>query len=205
MNEHTLRGPASLAPRGPVPRVLCRLLVNGQVREVAVRPYDVLLDTIREDLRLTGTTRGCDMGTCGCCTVHLDGVPTLSCLTLTLTAEGRNVRTIEDVAPPGTELHPVQRAFHEKGGSQCGYCTPGFVMTAVALLEEHPDPTDADIRRAISGNMCRCTGYLKIIEAVKTAAAELRGEPVPRFRADGGVPSPTGAHDRPADRPGLAK
>jgi len=205
MSEHSLRGPASLAPREPVPRVLCRLRVNGHLKEVAVRPYDVLLDTLREDLGLTGTTRGCDMGTCGCCTVHLDGVPTLSCLTLTLSAEGKEIRTIEDVAPAGTDLHPVQRAFHEKGGSQCGYCTPGFIMTTVALLEESPDPTDSDIRRAISGNMCRCTGYLKIVEAVKTAAAELRGEDVPRFRPDGGVPSPTGAYDRPEDKTGMGK
>jgi carbon-monoxide dehydrogenase small subunit len=205
MSELNPRGPASLAPRAPVAKVVCRLRVNGHVREVAVRPYDVLLDTLREDLGLTGTTRGCDMGTCGCCTVHLDGVPTLSCLTLTLTAEGREIRTIEDIAPLGTELHPVQRAFHEKGGSQCGYCTPGFIMTTVALLEDHPDPGDAEIRRAISGNMCRCTGYLKIVEAVKTAAAELRGEEVPRFRPDGGVPAPAGAHDRPADRTGLGK
>jgi carbon-monoxide dehydrogenase small subunit len=205
MSEHILRGPASLAPRAPVSKVLCRLRINGHLREVAVRPYDVLLDTLREELGLTGTTRGCDMGTCGCCTVHVDGVPTLSCLTLTLSAEGRDVRTIEDIAPLGTELHAVQRAFHEKGGSQCGYCTPGFIMTAVALLEENPDPSDADIRRAISGNMCRCTGYLKIVEAVKTAAAELRGEDVPRFRTDGGVPSPAGAHDRPEDKTGLTK
>ncbi|HMB69490.1 MAG TPA: (2Fe-2S)-binding protein [bacterium] len=205
MSEHILRGPASLAPREPVSKVLCRLRVNGQVREVAVRPYDVLLDTLREDLRLTGTTRGCDMGTCGCCTVHQDGVATLSCLTLTLSAEGKDIRTVEDVAPMGAELHAVQRAFHEKGGSQCGYCTPGFIMTTVALLEENPDPSDAEIRRAISGNMCRCTGYLKIVEAVKTAAAELRGEDVPRFRTDGGIPSPTGAHDRPEDKTGLTK
>jgi carbon-monoxide dehydrogenase small subunit len=205
MSELNPRGPASLAPRAPVAKVVCRLRVNGHVREVAVRPYDVLLDTLREDLGLTGTTRGCDMGTCGCCTVHLDGVPTLSCLTLTLTAEGREIRTIEDIAPLGTELHPVQRAFHEKGGSQCGYCTPGFIMTTAALLEDSPDPTDAEIRRAISGNMCRCTGYLKIVESVKTAAAELRGESVPRFRPDGGLPSPAGAHDRPADKTGLGK
>jgi carbon-monoxide dehydrogenase small subunit len=198
MAEHPLkrleRGPAA-GPDRPG-RVLCRLEVNDQVRDVAVRPYDVLLDTIREDLGLTGTTRGCDMGTCGCCTVHLDGVPTLSCLTLTLLAEGRRIRTIEDVAPLGMDLHPVQRAFHQKGGSQCGYCTPGFIMTSVALVERNPHPTDAEIRRAISGNMCRCTGYLKIIEAVKTAAAEMRGEVVAQGRSE--VPEPIGPHDRPA-------
>jgi carbon-monoxide dehydrogenase small subunit len=115
------------------------------------------------------------MGTCGCCTVHLDGVPTLSCLTLTVLAEGREIRTIEDVAPLGTALHPVQRAFHEQGGSQCGFCTPGFVMTTTALLEKNAHPTDDEIRRAISGNMCRCTGYLKILEAVRVAAREMAG------------------------------
>ena len=154
-------------------KVLVRLSVNGRRREVAVRPSDVLLDTIREDLGLTGTTRGCDMGTCGCCTVHLDGVPVLSCLVLTVLAEDRDIRTVESVAPEGTDLHPVQKAFHEEGGSQCGFCTPGFVMTATALLEENPRPTDDEIRRAVSGNMCRCTGYVKILEAVRVAADEL--------------------------------
>jgi carbon-monoxide dehydrogenase small subunit len=192
------------SPAREVPgRILCRLHVNGHVREVAVRPYDVLLDTLRHELGLTGTTRGCDMGTCGCCTVHVDGVPTLSCLTLTLLAEGKGIRTVEDVAPAGTDLHAVQRAFHEKGGSQCGYCTPGFIMTVVALLERNPDPSDAEIRRAISGNMCRCTGYLKILEAVQTAAAELRGERPAAALAET-VSSPRGPYDRPASdrRPG---
>jgi len=171
-----LKGPTKPSGGTEVPeRALIRLNVNGRSREVAVRPYDVLLDTLREELALTGTTRGCDMGTCGCCTVHVDGVATLSCLTLSLLAEGKKIRTIEDIAPRGTDLHPVQRAFWEKGGSQCGFCTPGFVMTAVALLETHPHPTDEEIRRAISGNMCRCTGYLKIVESVKTAAAEMAG------------------------------
>lgn len=198
MTRHPLNGPATLPEKEAPPRVLCRLRVNGHTKEVAVRPYDVLLDTLRNDLGLTGTTRGCDMGTCGCCTVHVDGVPTLSCLTLTLLAEGKEIRTIENIAPLGTDVHPVQRAFYEKGGSQCGFCTPGFIMTAVALLEESPDATDAEIRRAISGNMCRCTGYLKIVEAVKSAAAELRGEPVEAFSPHGDVAAPAGAHDRPA-------
>ncbi len=176
--------PESRSLRGPTPppaaverpaKVLVRLSVNGRDREVAVRPYDVLLDTIRDELGLTGTTRGCDMGTCGCCTVHLDGVPVLACLTLTMLAEGREIRTIEDVAPQGPDLHPVQKAFHEQGGSQCGFCTPGFVMTATALIEENRQPSDEEIRRAISGNMCRCTGYLKIIEAVRTAADAMAG------------------------------
>ena len=186
MSTFPLKGPKPPPERRSTPgKVLVRLKVNGHEREVAARPYDVLLDTLREDLHLTGTTRGCDMGTCGCCTVHLDGVPTLSCLTMTLLAEGKEIRTIENVAPYGTELHPVQKAFHQKGGSQCGFCTPGFVMTSVALLEKNPDPTDAEIRRAISGNMCRCTGYLKILEAVKAAGAELRGEAASDARTNG--------------------
>jgi carbon-monoxide dehydrogenase small subunit len=194
-----LRGPfpAPDARNRPAKRI-ARLLVNGAPREVAVRPYDVLLDTLRDELGLTGTTRGCDMGTCGCCTVLLDGVPVLSCLTLTLLAEGKEIRTIESVAPAGTDLHPVQRAFAERGGSQCGFCTPGFIMTSVALLEEHPDPTDDEIRRAISGNMCRCTGYNKIVESVRVAAARLRGEEVAPVAEDSQLSVPTGPYDKPA-------
>jgi len=169
--------------------------VNGQEHEVAVRPYDVLLDTLRRELGLTGTTRGCDMGTCGCCTVHVDGVPTLSCLTLALLAEGKDIRTIESVAP-GPELHPVQRAFMTEGGSQCGFCTPGFIMTATALLARDPDPSDDEIRRAISGNMCRCTGYNKIVQSVRVAAAEMRGERAPAA-APAGPWAPEGPHDKP--------
>ena len=164
--------------------IVVRLRVNGRAHELAVRPSDVLLDTLRDGLGLTGTTRGCDMGTCGCCTVHVDGTAQLSCLTLTGLADGKTIRTIEDVAPAGAELHPVQQAFHECGGSQCGFCTPGFIMTVVAMLGRNPDPSDAEIRRGISGNMCRCTGYLKIIEAVKTAAARMRGKAPARSNGD---------------------
>lgn len=152
---------------------IAKINVNGTVREVAVRPQDVLLDTLREELNLTGTRRGCDMGTCGCCTVLIDGRPRLSCLTLTLETEGARIGTIEGLPDRG-ELHPVQRAYHDSGGSQCGFCTPGFIMSTVALLEQNPDPTDSEIRAALSGNLCRCTGYIKIFEAVRTAAAELR-------------------------------
>lgn len=190
-----LHGPRPLPKPAPRPKRLVTLTVNGVTHEVAVRPYDVLLDTIRNDLDLTGTTRGCDMGTCGCCTVRIDGVPTLSCLTLTLLADGKDIRTIENVAPMGTQLHPVQRAFAEQGGSQCGFCTPGFIMTVTALLERNPDPDDDTIRRAISGNMCRCTGYGKILQAVKTAAAQLRGELTPEEPR--GIPAPTGPYDKP--------
>jgi aerobic-type carbon monoxide dehydrogenase small subunit (CoxS/CutS family) len=135
-----------------------------------VRPYDVLLDVLREELNLTGTKRGCDMGTCGCCTVHLDGRPRLSCLTLALDCVDKSITTVEGLRPD-SRLDPVQQFFAETGGSQCGFCTPGFIMTARALLDANPDPDDAEIREAISGNVCRCTGYVKIIEAIRRAAA----------------------------------
>jgi carbon-monoxide dehydrogenase small subunit len=161
------------APADRVERVMTTLTVNGAEHRIAVRPYDVLLDVLREQLDLTGTRRGCDMGTCGCCTVLIDGRAVLSCLTLALEAEGSDIRTIEGVAAR-EGLHPVQEAFVQTGGSQCGFCTPGFIMTAVGLLEKNPDPTEDEIREAISGNMCRCTGYLAIIEAIRMAGARLR-------------------------------
>ncbi|MCI4363641.1 MAG: (2Fe-2S)-binding protein [Thermoplasmata archaeon] len=142
-----------------------RTRVNGTALERTVPDERILLDLLREDLRLTGTKRGCDLGTCGCCTVLLDGRPTLSCLTLARSAEGREVTTIEGVTP-AEGLHPVQRAFVERGATQCGFCTPGFILTSVALLRDHPHPSREEVARAISGNLCRCTGYTKIIEAV---------------------------------------
>ena len=129
----------------------------------------MLLDLLREQLNLTGTKRGCDLGTCGCCTVLLDGRPTLSCLTLAPLVDGREVTTIEGLSPPNG-LSPVQRAFVEHGATQCGFCTPGFVVTATALLRDVPHPTREQIERAISGNLCRCTGYTKIVEAIAAAA-----------------------------------
>ncbi|MDZ7265965.1 MAG: (2Fe-2S)-binding protein [candidate division KSB1 bacterium] len=150
-------------------RELITLRVNGSTHELAVRPYDVLLDVLRENLNLTGTKRGCDMGTCGCCTVHLDGEPRLACLTLAMEAVGREVRTIEGLKDKGL-LHPLQRAFAEYGGSQCGFCTPGFIMTAAALLAVNPHPTREEIKEAISGNLCRCTGYVKIVDAIAAVA-----------------------------------
>jgi len=155
------------------PKLLLRLRVNGAAHAVAARPADTLLWVLRETLNLTGTKNGCDMGTCGCCTVLVDGKPVLSCLTLAAEVEGREIETIEGLRE-GETLHPVQTAFAECGGSQCGFCTPGFVMTSVALLREKPKPRREEICEAISGNMCRCTGYVKIVEAVEQAAGELR-------------------------------
>ncbi len=152
---------------------LVTLRVNGSTYEVAIRPYDVLLDVIRENLNLVGTKRGCDMGTCGCCTVHIDGRARLSCLTMALEAVGREVTTIEGLKCNGL-LHPLQRAFSEHGGSQCGFCTQGFIMTAKAFLDAHPHPTRDEIEEAISGNMCRCTGYIKIVDAIAAVAGGQR-------------------------------
>jgi carbon-monoxide dehydrogenase small subunit len=156
-----------------VKKTLVTLRVNGSVRQVAIRPSDTLALALRDGCGLTGTKIGCDMGTCGCCTVHVDGRPTLACLTLALEAEGREITTIEGlVGEKG--LHPVQEAFQTCGGSQCGYCTPGFVMTSVALLAENPAPSREEIKEAISGNLCRCTGFVKIVDAVERAAERMR-------------------------------
>jgi len=148
------------------------LNVNGSVIETAVQDHDVLLDVVRENLNLTGTKRGCDMGTCGCCNVLVDGRPKLSCLTLVLECAGKEITTIEGLKSP--LIHPLQHAFAEAGGSQCGFCTQGFIITAKALLDEKPHPTRCEIEEAISGNMCRCTGYIKIIDAIESAAKRLR-------------------------------
>jgi len=148
---------------------LIELRVNGEGRDVVVKPQVTLLEALRERLGLTGTKRGCDMGQCGACTVLLDGQPIRSCLTLAVDAQGREITTIEGLAQNG-ELHPLQRAFHEHGAIQCGFCTPGMILTARALLDENPTPTTEEVKQAISGNLCRCTGYVKIIEAVTVAA-----------------------------------
>ena len=146
-----------------------RFRVNGHPAESHCPDERILLDLLREEMNLTGTKRGCDLGTCGCCTVLVDGVPTLSCLTLARRVEGQEVTTIEGLSPPGG-LSPVQRAFVEHGATQCGFCTPGFVVTASALLRETPRPSHEQIVEAVSGNLCRCTGYRKIVEAIATAS-----------------------------------
>lgn len=149
------------------------LTVNGEPVDVLVDPAKTLLEVLREDLGLTGTKHGCELGECGACAVLVNGDPVLSCLSLAVESTGAQVTTIEGVAEGGT-LHPLQDAFADHGGSQCGYCTPGIILTAKALLDKHPNPTRDDIREALSGNLCRCTGYLQILDAVEAAAAELR-------------------------------
>ena len=151
----------------------CGLTVNGEPTEALVLSYKTLLEALREDFGLTGTKHGCELGECGACTVLLDGEPVLSCLVLALECEGRAVQTIEGLAR-GPELHPLQAAFTDFGGSQCGYCTPGVIMTAKALLEKNPNPTRQQIKEATAGNLCRCTGYLKIFEAIELAAERMR-------------------------------
>ncbi len=157
------------------PNFLLHLSVNGEAAEASVAPYKTLLEVLREDLDLTGTKHGCELGECGACAVLIDGEPQLSCLVLALECEGRAVQTIEGLAR-GPELHPLQAAFTDFGGSQCGYCTPGVIMTAKALLDRNPNPTKDEIREATAGNLCRCTGYNQIVEAVEEAASQLRKE-----------------------------
>ena len=147
--------------------------VNGEAREAAVEPRLLLVHFIRENLNMTGTHIGCDTTHCGACTVLLDGRPVKSCTIFAVQANGREVRTVEGLASGGA-LHPIQEAFTEEHGLQCGYCTPGMMMTGVAFLESNPDPSETEIRRAISGNLCRCTGYVNIIKAYQSAAAKLR-------------------------------
>ena len=151
-----------------------RLRVNGEETEVSCAPYKTLLEVLREELSLTGTKHGCELGECGACTVLIDGEPVLSCLKLAVECEGRAIETIEGLAR-GNALHPLQAAFADHGGSQCGYCTPGVIMTAKALLDQEPNPSRERIREATAGNLCRCTGYQQIVEAIEGAAAELRG------------------------------
>ncbi|HEX6737132.1 MAG TPA: (2Fe-2S)-binding protein [Vicinamibacteria bacterium] len=155
-----------------------QLRVNGEDRECLAPVHHTLLEVLREELGLTGTKHGCELGECGTCTVLLDGQPVLSCLVLPVECQERAVTTVEGLARGGS-LHPLQQAFVELGAAQCGYCTPGFLLTAEALLQANPRPTRAEIAEALAGNLCRCTGYLKIFEAVELAAARMRGESAP--------------------------
>jgi carbon-monoxide dehydrogenase small subunit len=153
---------------------IIQLTVNGEKYEVVAAPNQTLLEILREDLYLTGAKEGCGEGACGTCTVLLDGKPVRSCLTLAVEVQGREVTTIEGLAPMGG-LHPVQKAFVEYGAIQCGFCSPGMILATKALLDENPSPTEQEARRAISGNVCRCTGYAKIVEAMLKAAGMVQG------------------------------
>ncbi len=154
---------------------LVRVTINGEARELAVAPYRSLLDVLRNEAGLTGTKKGCDVGDCGACTVLLDGDPVNACLVLGVEVKGRRITTIEGLQPAPDRLHPLQENFIKYGGAQCGFCTPGVIMMAKALLDENPDPTEAEIRFGLAGNICRCTGYTKIVEAIQATARELGG------------------------------
>src|ERR671939_1186272 len=160
------------------------LTVNGKQQGGEVEPRLLLVHYLRDKLGLTGTHVGCDTTNCGACTVHLDGEAVKSCTVFAVQADGCEVTTIEGIAPPDGGLHPMQKAFHEMHGLQCGFCTPGMIMTAIDLLKENPHPTDDEVREGIEGNLCRCTGYENIVRAVQQAAREMHGS---------AAPEPTGA------------
>ncbi len=154
---------------------LIQLRVNGRTHELAVEPSKLLLDVLREDLRLTGSKRGCDDSSCGACTVQLDGIPMLACTLLAASCQEQEITTVEGVSERGS-LAAIQKAYGDWGGAQCGYCTPGFIMTVKYLLANNPRPTEAEIKQALSGNLCRCTGYNQMYEAIKSAIeAEQKG------------------------------
>jgi carbon-monoxide dehydrogenase small subunit len=156
-----------------MPGEIAAFTVNGNRYEVIIEPHMLLIDVLRDKLGFTGTKYACGAGDCGACTVLIDGEPSFSCLTLAIMAKGKSILTIEGLAD-GTELHPIQQAFVDKGAVQCGFCTPGMVLSAKALLDENPDPTRDEIKSALAGNLCRCTGYVKIIDAVEAAAGAMR-------------------------------
>lgn len=149
-----------------------QLNVNGEIYDVSVKPNETLLDVIRDRLELTGTKKGCDTGQCGSCTVLLEGKPTNSCLVLAVEAHGKDILTVEGLAKNG-QFDPLQEAFVQEGAVQCGYCTPGMLLSAKALLDENPNPTEEKVKEAIAGNLCRCTGYVKIVKAILTAAQRI--------------------------------
>jgi carbon-monoxide dehydrogenase small subunit len=159
-------------------KMLARFSVNGEPHEIAIEPHWLLIEILRDRLGFTGTKHSCGVGNCGACTVLVDDVPVLACMTLALAVRGKNITTIEGLNGDDG-LHPLQQAFVTHGAIQCGYCTPGVILTAKALLDRNPDPTEEDVRHALSGNICRCTGYVKIVEAVLAAAAVMRGEAAP--------------------------
>lgn len=150
-----------------------KFTVNGQLCQIITLPNRTLLEVLREDLNLTGTKNGCEVGECGACTVIMDGNPVNACLVLASQVEGHCVETIEGISSHG-QLHPLQKAFIESGAVQCGFCTPGMIMASKSLLDKNPDPSKQEIQKALEGNLCRCTGYVKIIEAVQKAAKEMR-------------------------------
>ena len=156
---------------GKPEKMRCALRINNEDYDLFISPHRTLLEVLRDELQLTGAKESCNQGACGTCTVLLDGLPVRSCLLLALEAQGREITTIEGLAQDG-KLHPVQEAFVEHHGIQCGFCSPGMILTAKALLDENPHPTETEIRRAISGNVCRCTGYAKIVEAIKAASGK---------------------------------
>jgi carbon-monoxide dehydrogenase small subunit len=160
----------------PIPREL-QLTVNGATHASLVEPRLLLSDYLRHELGLTGTHVGCEHGVCGACTVLFDGQPVRSCLIFAVQADGHEIGTVEGISPGPDQMHPLQEAFWNKHALQCGFCTPGFLMTLLPYLEANPNPTDGEVRQAISGNLCRCTGYQHIVEAVLAAAEQIRGTP----------------------------
>jgi carbon-monoxide dehydrogenase small subunit len=182
--------------------VTATLRVNGEPRRLAFPAHHTLLEVLREECGLTGTKHGCELGECGTCTVLVDGEPLLSCLALAAEMEGREIETVEGLAQ-GNRLHPLQAAFADLGAAQCGYCTPGILLAAKALLAGNPRPGEAEVRAALAGNLCRCTGYQKIIEAVLWAAGVLGGEADPRPPREAFYGSPEPPHpDREVPRHG---
>jgi carbon-monoxide dehydrogenase small subunit len=150
-----------------------QIIVNGRQREFDILPNKLLLNLLRDDLGLTGTKYGCGIGECGACTVTLDGVPVLGCMTLAVDCDGKSVETIENLSI-GKELHPIQQAYLDEGAVQCGFCTPGFIMATKALLEENSNPNEDEIRNYLKGNLCRCTGYVNIVKAVQKAVQDMQ-------------------------------